>query len=154
MEDLLASYPRVIELPLEWGDMDAMRHVNNTVYFRWFESARIAYFLDVGLLQSMESTGVGPILASTDCRFRMPLEYPDTVSVGTRVPKIGDDRFQMEYVVVGHRAGQVAAQGSGLIVTYDYRAGRKAPIPDSVRERTIEIERDVGNEPQPWSRGG
>lgn len=133
--------------------MDAFQHVNNTVYFRWFESARIGYFEAVGLLDSMERTGVGPILASTECRFRVPLEYPDTVSVGARVPRIGDDRFVMEYLVVGHQSGKTAAHGTGLIVTFDYRQGSKAPLPGELRERLIGVESGVGNEPAPMSAG-
>ncbi len=152
MREILEHYPTVVELPLEWGDMDAFAHVNNTVYFRWFESARIAYFERVGLLDSMERTGVGPILAQTDCRFRIPLDYPDTVSVGTRVPTLGEDRFVMEYVVVGHRLGKIAAQGAGLIVTFDYEAGKKAPLPEDVRERLESLERTAGNETQPLER--
>jgi acyl-CoA thioester hydrolase len=148
VNDLLAKFPRVIELPLEWGDMDAFQHVNNTVYFRWFESARIAYFQDVGLLDSMATTGVGPILASTDCRFRIPLDYPDTVSVGARVPRVGADRFVMEYLVVGHRSAKAAANGTGLIVSFDYRAGRKAPLPADIVERLRGFEATAGNQPE------
>ncbi len=151
--ELLESYPRIVELPLQWGDMDAFEHVNNTVYFRWFESARIAYFEEVGLLDSMARTGVGPILASTDCRFRIPLTYPDTVAVGARVPRIGDDRFVMEYLVVGRRSGEAAAQGTGLIVTFDYRAGRKAPLPAELRERLMAFEGGVGNVPDSMADG-
>ncbi len=153
VSELLASYPRVIELPLQWGDMDAFRHVNNTVYFRWFESARIAYFQEVGLLDSMERTGVGPILASTDCRFRLPLTYPDRVAVGARVPRIGDDRFVMEYLVVGRQSGKAAAEGTGLIVTFDYREGRKAPLPGDLRQRLLDFEGGVGNTPAEMGGG-
>ena len=109
MNEALASYPKVVEVPLAWGEMDAFQHVNNAVYFRWFESARIDYFREVGALEIMERSGVGPILASTDCRFRIPLTYPDTVSVATRVPRLGEDRFVMDYVVVSHESGKIAA---------------------------------------------
>src|SRR3954471_15800249 len=116
MEELLEGYAVVIETPVAWGEMDSLGHVNNIVYFRYFESARMAYFGEVNFWGHMEETGVGPILASTQCRFRLPLEYPDTVSIGARTRDIGEDRFMMEYVVVSHRHGKVAAEGSGLIV--------------------------------------
>ena len=85
MDNVLDRCPVVIETPVAWGQMDAFRHLNNTAYFRFFESARIAYFEKLDLLEFMESTGVGPILASTNCRFKIPLTYPDTVSIGSRV---------------------------------------------------------------------
>ncbi len=62
LESLEAEFPVVLAIPVAWGDMDAMGHVNNTVYLRYFESARIAYFERVGFLEEMASSGVGPIL--------------------------------------------------------------------------------------------
>lgn len=88
MDNVLERCPVVIETPLAWGQMDAFRHLNNTAYFRFFESARIAYFEKLDLLEFMEATGVGPILAATNCRFKIPLTYPDTVSIGSRVSEI------------------------------------------------------------------
>ncbi len=144
--ELLAGYPVVIESPVAWGDMDAFAHVNNTVYLRWFESSRIAYFEKLELMELMERTGVGPILASTRCRFKIPLDYPDRVSVGARIARIGEDRFVMEYAAASHRHAAIAADGEGLIVAYDYRQRAKAPIPDEVRERIHRLE---GRDPDP-----
>ena len=143
MDELVEGYAVVIETPVAWGEMDSLGHVNNIVYFRYFESARMAYFAEVDFWGHMEETGVGPILASTQCRFRLPLEYPDTVSIGARIKDIGEDRFMMEYVVVSHRHRKVAAEGGGLIVVYDYRAKRKAPLPDEIRKRIEQLESRV-----------
>lgn len=139
-EGLDADFPVVIEIPVAWGDMDAMGHVNNTVYLRFFESARIAYFERVGFLEEMERSGVGPILASTHCRFRRPLTYPDRVWVGARARDMARDRFLMIYRVVSAARGEIAAEGDGLIVSYDYRQQRKAPLPDVVRGRIEALE--------------
>ncbi len=140
MEEFLTGYPVVIQLLVAWGDMDAMQHVNNTVYFRYFESGRIAYFEQLELMDRIKETGIGPILASASCRFKFPLTYPDTISVGVRVTDMGEDRFTMAFRVVSHRHQRVAAEGDGLIVTYDYQAGRKAPIPAEVRARIQALE--------------
>ncbi len=141
MQELLKTYPVIIEIPVAWGEMDSLGHVNNIVYFRYFESARMAYFDKMELWGYMEETGIGPILASTQCRFRLPLEYPDTVSVGARVSEVGEDRFPMEYLIVSHRHGQVAAEGVGLIVTYDYREKKKAALTDEIRKRIQQVEK-------------
>ena len=140
MENLLKDYPVVIEIPVTWGEMDAFQHVNNTVYFRYFESVRIAYFERLNLIEFMNQTGVGPILASTQCRFKIPLTYPDTVSVGTRVSQIEQDRFVMEHVVVSHRLQKIAAHGEGLIVSYNYREQKKTPIPPEMKQRILDLE--------------
>jgi len=128
---VLEGFPIRVEVPLAWGDMDAMGHVNNTVYFRIFETARIAYLLAIDLTSG---TGVGPILASTHCRFRRPLHFPDTVTVAARTTEIGPDRFTMEYRIV-NGTGDLAAEGGGVVVTYDYAAGHTVPIPAAVRHR-------------------
>src|ERR1051325_9255079 len=106
-EAILAGFPVVIELPVVWGEMDSYRHVNNVVYFRYFESARLEYFRRLDWFAYEKQTGVGPILAATQARFRRALTYPDTISVGARVSAIGDDRFTMEHLLVSHAHGAV-----------------------------------------------
>jgi len=135
--ELLADFPVTVDVDVAWGDMDAMGHVNNTVYFRYFETARISCFAELGLGSIEQSHGVGPILHSASCRFRIPLTHPDTVVVGARIGDIDEDRFVMHYRAVSRRHGAVAADGESLIVTFDYAAGTKAPISDDLRERLL-----------------
>ena len=134
MHDLLAGYPVILEIPVAWGEMDAFQHVNNIVYLRYAESARIAYFDAAGLGDTLQTGGIGPILHSIQCRFKFPLTYPDTVWVGVRVTEIAEDRFTVHHIVVSQRHGRLAAEGDGIIVTYDYRAHHKTPIPDVWRQ--------------------
>jgi len=143
MKQLLEDYPVVIEIPIAWGEMDAFQHVNNVAYFRYLESVRIAYFQELDLMEIMKRTGIGPILASVQCRFKIPLTYPDTVSVGVRVSEMGQDRFTMEHTVVSHRLEKVAAVGEGLIISFNYRENEKAPLPAEVRERIQALEGTV-----------
>jgi acyl-CoA thioester hydrolase len=143
MEELLKGYPVVIFTPVAWGEMDSLQHVNNIVYFRYFESARMAYFDRLDIWDYMNETGIGPILASTQCRFRVPLSYPDTVSVGTKISEIADDRFLMKYRVVSHRHAKIAAEGEGVIVSYNYREQAKAPLPEEIKERIRALEKSV-----------
>lgn len=136
----MTGYPIVIDVPIAWGDMDALGHVNNTVFFRLFESARIAYLDAIRFRGGAGGEGIGPILASTHCRFRRPLVYPDTARVGARATDVAEDRFTMEYRIVSGASGEVAAEGGGVVVAYDYGAGRKAPLPGEVRGRIEEVE--------------
>jgi len=138
--DPLDGFPVRVDIPVAWGEMDAFGHVNNVAYFRYFESARIAYFEAIGYLDLMHATGVGPILAATECRFRLPLEYPDTVTVGARVTEIHEDEFLMRYVAVSRTHGRVAAEGCGRIVSYDYAQKRKAPLQATLRDRLRQLE--------------
>ena len=137
---LLAGFPVVVEFPVAWGEMDSYRHVNNAVYFRYFENARLEYFRRLGWFEYEKETGIGPILASTQARFRKPLTYPDIVAAAARVPSVGEDRFTMEYLLVSEALNAVAADGQGLIVIYHYPQGKKVPIPAELRRRIADLE--------------
>lgn len=142
----LRGFPITLRWPVAWGDIDAFQHVNNVAYFRWFESVRIAYFEAIGWSASMKASGVGPILAHTACAFRAPLTFPDHVLLGARVEGLAEDRFTMRYRVVSEGLGQVAAEGEGRVVSFDYRAGVKAPLPAAVRA-AIEAVEAAGERP-------
>ena len=129
----MRAYPVTLELHVLWGDLDALGHVNNTKYFRWFESARILCFEPIGLSADSPSD-IGPILATTTCNFRTPPSYPDRVIVGTRVPNIGNTSFVMEYGVArAAHPDELMADGSGVIVLVNYSTGGKVPVPDEMR---------------------
>lgn len=131
MTNELTNYPVVVSIPVAWGEMDALGHVNNIVYFRYFETARMRYLERAGLIDLMVRIGIGPILAKTSCTYRVPIYYPDTLSVGVRVSTIGNTHFNMDYLVLGERAGS-AATGDSIVVTFDYGARGKVAVPDEV----------------------
>ena len=132
--------PIEITFPVAWGQMDAFQHLNNVVYFRYFEDARIAYFEKVGMLERMEAEGEGPILASTQCRYRIPITYPDQVSVGSCVRELTDGRFTMYYRVYSHEHDAIAAEGTGTIVYFSYREKRKAQMPQTLVSAIQDVE--------------
>lgn len=140
MQDLLKDYPAVIEQKIAWGDMDAALHINNTVYFRYFESGRIAYFDEIDF---SGFDNVGPILAETSCRYRIPLVYPDTISIATRIKpdSFYEFGFEMEHIVVSHQHQQVAAKGTARIVSYDYVKREKAPLPQELKDKILAFEK-------------
>ncbi|HEX2167617.1 MAG TPA: acyl-CoA thioesterase [Longimicrobiales bacterium] len=142
MAEALAAFPIVIEVPVAWGEMDAFGHVNNIVYFRYFESARIAYLDAIEFRGDESAGGAGPILASTHCRFRKPLAYPATVRVGARTSDVAADRFTMEYRIVD-AGGDVVAEGGGVVVAYDYVNAGKTNLPVAVRARIEHIEKST-----------
>jgi acyl-CoA thioester hydrolase len=130
---LLKDFPVTVTIPVQWGDQDAYQHVNNTVFFRWFETSRIAYWARVGLSEAARRTRVGPILAAVACDFRRQVTFPDTVHVGARVTRLGRTSFSMEHAVVGTVARAVVAEGHSTIVLFDYNANAPVPLPDDLR---------------------
>jgi acyl-CoA thioester hydrolase len=128
-----------VDIPIAWGDMDALGHVNNTRFFRFFETARMKYFEEAGFIDTMEDDSVGPILASTSAKFIKPLFYPDMVTVGARVTSVEPTHFIMEYIVESKSKG-IAAIGESKMVAYDYRSSERTSLPDVVRKRIREID--------------
>lgn len=133
-----------IDEHVRWGDMDAFGHMNNAVFFRLFESARMAYFERIGFGEPDDNDGLGPILAHTECYFRKPLTYPQALRVGARIRTLESDRFTMDYgLFVAGPEPVLAACGSGLVVCYDYGRNARSAIPQAVRRRISDIERDA-----------
>ncbi|WP_217528212.1 acyl-CoA thioesterase [Vibrio metschnikovii] len=132
MEQLLAGFPVITEIPVAWGEMDALQHVNNVVYFRYFETARIDYFKQVALMEETQSTGIGPVLSETQCRYKIPVTFPDTLLIGSRVVDIQSDRFTMEYQAVSKKIGKVTTTGSATVVMFNFTNGQKAPLSDKL----------------------
>jgi acyl-CoA thioester hydrolase len=137
---LLAEFPVLTELTILWGDEDAFNHVNNVAYLRWCETARVEYFRRVGIFPQTPPQGIGPILASLTCHYRRPLNYPDTVVVGTRVTAIGNTSFRMEHSIVSRAKGELAAEAESTIVTVDYSKGKPVRVPADVREGIAHLE--------------
>lgn len=138
--DPLADFRVVIDQPVDWADMDSFRHVNNVVYFRYFENARMEYFSRIGWWDYMTETGIGPIVASTQARFRRPVKYPDTLRAGARSISIGSDRFTIRHVLVSKATGEMVTEGDAVIVSLDYRNNVKVPIPDELRRRIEKLD--------------
>lgn len=140
MSEASPHWPISIDIPIHWGDMDALGHVNNVLFFRYLESSRVAYIAAMGLASLRDVNGVGFILQHVECRFRKPVVYPDVLKVRTRLVEMGTDRFTLEHEVFSTKQDAVAAIGRGTIVTYDYSAGTKVEMPPLVRQAIEKIE--------------
>lgn len=131
--ECLASYRTHSKIPVQWGDMDAFGHVNNVVYIRWFETARIDLLDTFVSSVTMAAGGIGPILASIHCDYRKQLHYPDDVLVGSRCGRLGRTSIDVEHAIYSVSQQQVVATGTSVLVIFDYDANRPVRIPDDLR---------------------
>ena len=123
----------VERIPIRWGDMDAMGHVNNTVYFRYMEQCRISWFEAMGWRPDPD--GQGPVIVSTSCDFRRELRYPGTVLVRHWVGELGTSSFQTRLVLSRTDDPDTAyAEGAARVVWVDFPRRRSMPLPPEVRE--------------------
>ena len=136
----LSRWPLSLEIPVAWGDMDSLGHVNNTVFLRWFESARVLYFERLGFAEGMEARHKGPILARQEIDYRQPLTYPDLVRAETTVERIGQTSFTMAFRISSIERGSLAAEGKGVMVMVDYRSGEKVQVDDVLKSAIYGVE--------------
>ncbi|MCP5144820.1 MAG: acyl-CoA thioesterase [Gammaproteobacteria bacterium] len=138
LEDFIAQYPLTLNDDVRWGDMDAFGHVNNTVYYRYFESARV--LMDERISFHDAENNIGAILAEQSCRYRIPVIYPDTLTIGLRNIEIREFDVIQEYALFSHTHQAIAATGTGRLVRFDYRNNSKVMIDDNLRRRLQTIE--------------
>lgn len=150
--ELLSGFPVVVEIPILWADEDSFGHVNNIAYLRWIEAGRVEYLRRIEFFPKGPPCGVGPIVAGLTCNFRIALNYPDTIVVGTRVIRIGNSSFRMEQRIVSRTSDRVAADAETTIVSVDYDTGKSVVVPDSVREAIAHLA-DNSDIPQELSSG-
>jgi acyl-CoA thioester hydrolase len=136
----LVDFPVVVMLAVSWNEMDAFRHVNNVVYFRYFEDARIAYLYRVGWFNLLEDAGIGPIVASTNAKYRRPVKYPDTLLIGARIIAVDSDRVTFEHKIVSSTQGAIVTEGQAVVVCYDYKRQGKCPLPKTLRDAIATLE--------------
>lgn len=119
--------------PIRWGDMDAMGHVNNTIYLRYMETARIQLMGDSGFMTN--PTGEGFVIANIFCNFIRQLEYPGEVQIKSYVGAIGRSSFDMYHELLRtDDSTTVYANGGATMVWVDFPNQKSLPMPDRLRE--------------------
>jgi acyl-CoA thioester hydrolase len=119
-----------IDIALRWGDMDALGHLNNTIYFRFLEEGRISWLNN---LQAQPTTDAGFLLASAACNFRRAVVYPETIAVSTYIVNIGRSSISL-YQEMRSLGDQeiLYADSASRIVWADFTKGQSMPIPESL----------------------
>jgi acyl-CoA thioester hydrolase len=119
--------------PVQWGDLDVMGHVNNTVYLRWLENGRFSYFERVGIGELLRRERRGPILARIEVDFLRPVAFPDDLLVSTRTVRLGRTSFVLRSAIWSIGAAAPCARADAVIVLVDYAAGGPVALPESLR---------------------
>jgi acyl-CoA thioester hydrolase len=119
--------------PIRWGDMDAMGHVNNTIYLRYMETARIQMMGDAGF--TTNPTGEGFVIANIFCNFIRQLEYPGEVQIHSYVGAIGRSSFDLYHELRRTDGGNTLyANGGETMVWIDFPNQKSLPMPQKLRE--------------------
>ncbi|WP_166420492.1 thioesterase family protein [Pseudoalteromonas sp. Z1A8] len=128
MQTFKDQHPIHTDITVAWADMDALQHVNNVVYLRYFEIARIDFLNKINLFDTISLNGVGPVISENNIRYKRPVTFPDTLTVGVTITDIKTDRFTMNYTVYSHVQKAITTTGTSKVVMFDFTTGQKAAI--------------------------
>ncbi|TCB58756.1 acyl-CoA thioesterase [Acinetobacter terrae] len=138
----LSDYPVIYEQSVAWGDMDAFGHVNNVMYYRYIESARIRYMDELNIFQQ----DVYTVVASNQCKYIRPVFYPDQLKIGVRVEEMRNSALRMSYLLWSETQQTVVALSEAVIVCVNKENMNKTEIPAVIREKVTEIEMIVNHQ--------
>lgn len=139
---MLSDYPIIHIQPVAWGDMDAFGHVNNVLYYRYMESARIRYMDELNIFQH----DVYTVVASNQCKYIRPVFYPDQLKIGARVEEMRNSALRMSYLLWSEQQQAIVALGEAVMVCVDKENMLKLPIPEIIRQKVTKIELMVNHQ--------
>lgn len=138
MSDIfLKNFTTIEEMPIRWGDMDARGHVNNTIFFRYFECSRIALFRALNLYEEPTEVKIGPILSYQCCDYKAPLKYPDSIYVGAKIEKIEGAKIIIKHSIISEKLNRIVAEGEAHLIWYDYENQKRVTISEKMKQKLM-----------------
>jgi acyl-CoA thioester hydrolase len=126
------QYPFPITQQILWGEMDAFDHINNVVYFRYFETGRVHFMYRTGIWQLLLDEQVKIVVAKLECNYVKPLVYPDEIEISVGIKSVGTTSFTVHQRVISKMHG-LSAHGDAIIVGTHAETGIKTPWTDALR---------------------
>jgi acyl-CoA thioester hydrolase len=123
------QYHHWTTIDVRWGELDAYQHVNNVVYFSYFEAARTRYMMDLGVADFFTGKYALQVIVSCAMNFRKEVRFPTMLEIGTRVSEVNRSSYTMHCAMFLHGTDTIAADGSGTIVCLDPTTKRPIPVP-------------------------
>ena len=127
-----ASYRSFLSIPTRWMDNDTYGHVNNVIYYSYFDTAVNEHLVRVGGLDIRNGPAVG-LVVETSCRFHKSLSFPEVIDAGLRVTKLGNSSVRYEIALFRQDEDEPAATGHFVHVWVDRADGRPTPVPPNLR---------------------
>ena len=128
------AFPMKVNITVRFRDLDAMGHVNNSVYLTFFEEARVAYYRHL-TGRELDPATFDFILAEITCTYRSPAHLGEVLEVAIRTSEVRSRSFIFEYLITEHESKRLVATGRSVQVLYDYQAGRAKSLGDEMVAR-------------------
>lgn len=139
MQNENPKYPITITLRIDWCDLDIFKHVNNVMYFKYIQTARVNYWEQSKLVSMYEEDGIIPMLLSTQCRYIKPMYYPGDVTVKSSITYIKNSSFGLSHLLFDHH-GDLVAEAQDVMVLLNEKTQQKVTVPDEIRAHIKSIE--------------
>ncbi len=128
-------------MEVRYADIDAQGHLNNAKYLTYFEQARILYLERIGLLSKGQPfMDIGVIIADIHIKYLVPVFLGAAIRVGVRTETIGNKSITMQETVEDAETGQLYAEGTVILVAYDYHSHQTTPVPEKWRQKLLDYE--------------
>ncbi len=134
----LNSYPHHLPVQTRWADNDVYGHVNNSVYYFYFDTVVNRWLIDNGLLEIGKSEVIG-LVVGTSCDYFAPMSFPDSLTAGLRAARIGSSSVTYEIALFRNSETTASAQGTFVHVYVDEKTRRPAPISDLMKSKLEQI---------------
>jgi acyl-CoA thioester hydrolase len=128
-----SDYPHAQPITSRWMDNDAYGHVNNVVYYSYFDTVVNTFLIQRGVLDIAASPVVG-FVVETACNFFSPVTYPETITAGLRVAHVGRSSVRYEIAIFAEGSETAAAQGHFVHVYVDRATQRPVPLPEALQQ--------------------
>ena len=125
---VLSDFKHSLKIKVSWGDMDALGHINNVVFFRYFEDIRISFFEKIKI-DSKTDTFIGPVISDISCKFSRPIYYPSHIIAACSVCSVRDDRFVLSYGLFNEKDYICLAIGESTVMAFDFKSKVKVNLP-------------------------
>jgi acyl-CoA thioester hydrolase len=133
------QYRHFILVPTRWADQDALQHVNNAVYYTYFDTAVATFLAGTGILDN-HASAVTAVVVETTCRHHAPAFFPDVLSVGLRVGHIGNSSVRYEIGIFREGHEEACAEGHFIHVHVDRRdMAQTRPVPEALRQALLPL---------------
>jgi acyl-CoA thioester hydrolase len=147
---LRSHYARLIALPTRWMDNDIYGHVNNVIYYAFFDTAINQYLIAEGGLDIGDGRVIG-VAVETHCQFMRSVAFPEVIEVGLRVGRLGTSSVRYELAIFKQAEDEASAAGHFVHVFVDRASRRSVPIPSSIRAALERLAGPVGGDGGPAS---
>jgi acyl-CoA thioester hydrolase len=133
------DFPLKLDLRIDFSELDLFGHVNNVMFAKYVQAARVHYWEQIGLYENFKKTGIGPMLAAVTCNYFRPLFYPGNITMYARMEFIKNTSFGLHHLVINHK-NQTAAEAHDVMVMYDFKREEKVLFPEDLRAATEAFE--------------